>query len=298
MSNNPPAASTTPPTDWQSCWDSASQAWYWWNTVTGETSWDDPSDPGFEEKRAKSVTNSQEATEQTGTEDPKQPSPSSEASQPTDKPVEKSATDASESSTNPDYYNSADYYNWYYSYYGQQQPPQPPPQATSEFDQLLDTIDGSVKKKLDEIAPAPVRTAHSSAQDVIPDWVGEGSAQESLPATTSKPVGASTPGKVDYSDYTVSGSFDVRTGRFRNTSDPRFAAPDLYFDQASKAARQMNFYFNYDQYQEERAAERMAMEAGGGPIRKEKKLTKKELEFYKQRKKEKKMASFIAKYAD
>lgn len=78
--------------------------------------------------------------------------------------------------------------------------------------------------------------------------------------------------------------------------DPRFAAPDQYFDQTSKAFRQMNFYFDYDKYQEERAAQRMAELNGEGKPRKQVKLTKKELEFYKQRKKEKKLSSLKQRF--
>lgn len=32
-------AETTPP-EWTACWDGASQAWYWWNPTTNQTTWD------------------------------------------------------------------------------------------------------------------------------------------------------------------------------------------------------------------------------------------------------------------
>ena len=96
----------------------------------------------------------------------------------------------------------------------------------------------------------------------------------------------------------MTASFDRRTGRFRPLTDPRFADPQSYFDQASKAARQCNFFFDYEGYQQERAAKRLQLEAQGGEAKKEKKLTKKELEFYKNRKKERKASALRARYAD
>ncbi|KAI9091305.1 hypothetical protein DFS34DRAFT_597255 [Phlyctochytrium arcticum] len=112
--------------------------------------------------------------------------------------------------------------------------------------------------------------------------------------TTYPPSSQGVVGTVDQSDYSVTGAFSTYTGKFQNVDrDARYAAPEQHFDQNSKAFRQMGFYFDTDKYQEERSQQRM--EERMNP-RKTQKLSKKDVEFYKQRKKEKKLRSLKARF--
>ncbi|KAJ3050434.1 hypothetical protein HK097_008612 [Rhizophlyctis rosea] len=280
------------PGNWQSVWDEVSQAWYWWDPTTNEVTWDDPSDPAFAEKQKQAASKS--GADNDGSQSKVDSSPASPFEKST---TIKSATSASATTIDPttDYYNSAEYYDWYYSQYAQQQTDTTPQQPVSELDRLLDTIDTTVKQTLDKTAPPRTKRAAEESLSHDREPSQNKSNLDDLPPAPAQPT--KTP--VDYSDYTMTASFDRRTGRFRPLSDPRFADPRSHFDQASKAARQCNFFFDYEGYQQERAAKRMALEAEGGDGgKKEKKLTKKELEFYKNRKKEKKASALRARYAD
>ncbi|KAI8820789.1 uncharacterized protein EV422DRAFT_63453 [Fimicolochytrium jonesii] len=285
--------STPPASPWQPIYDESTQLYYWWNTVTNETSWDDPKEvlenvkgesggEAVDSEEGESREENNAAKEDTvtvpegsegealveGTDSPPSRTPKGEPKpEPTAPsidstnplPADATRTEASQTA-HADYYNSEEYYNWYYSTYQ--------PQAAG-------TVAG--------VAGAP--------SDAQPSYGGYGIST----AYGTKPgvIG------VD-SDYTVTGAFNPRTGRFQNPDrDERFAAPDQYFNQNTKAARQMSFYFDYDKYQEERAAKRMAEmseEGGEGGGKRQKKLTKKELEMFKQKKKEKKLGALRARF--
>ncbi|KAI8588276.1 hypothetical protein BDZ88DRAFT_453191 [Geranomyces variabilis] len=98
------------------------------------------------------------------------------------------------------------------------------------------------------------------------------------------------------SDYTTIGAFSTRSGRFQNVDrDSRFAAPEKYYDQGSKALRQMSVFFDYEKFQSERAADRMANGEEAGKSR-PRTLTKKQVEYYKQKKKLKKLSSLRTRF--
>ncbi|KAJ3162150.1 hypothetical protein HDU86_005848 [Geranomyces michiganensis] len=98
------------------------------------------------------------------------------------------------------------------------------------------------------------------------------------------------------SDYTTIGAFSTRSGRFQNVDrNARFAAPEKYYDQSSKAMRQLGSFFDYEKFQAERAAERMTHEKDGGKVNPPT-LTKKQVEFYKKKKKMKKLSSLRSRF--
>ncbi|KAJ3170070.1 hypothetical protein HDU87_008845 [Geranomyces variabilis] len=98
------------------------------------------------------------------------------------------------------------------------------------------------------------------------------------------------------SDYTTIGAFSTRSGRFQNVDrDARFAAPEKYYDQSSKAMRQMGIFFDYEKFQSERAADRMA-KGDEASKRRPPTLTKKQVEYYKQKKKLKKLSSVRTRF--
>ncbi|KND03789.1 uncharacterized protein SPPG_01245 [Spizellomyces punctatus DAOM BR117] len=295
--SNPQTPPPLPPnpakSQWQSCWDETSQLYYWWNTATNETTWEDPNQissvakpkheadqnnhvenvEAIEDEIAVKPPDSQEPVE--GTSAAEEEETSTETSK--DKSVETSEESQSpidQGTASNDYYNSEEYYNWYYSQYLPQSSisSSNSPDNTSPPDSKLRAGGDSSNTSTDPSGTSYLmQTEHGAKSNVI--------------------------GKIDYSDYTVTGAFNSRTGRFQNIDrDPRYAAPDQYFDQSSKAIRQMNFFFDYDKFQEERAAKRLAEMDGEGQVRKQQKLTKKDIEFYKQRKKEKKLKSLKARF--
>ncbi|KAJ1559939.1 hypothetical protein HK096_010602 [Nowakowskiella sp. JEL0078] len=115
----------------------------------------------------------------------------------------------------------------------------------------------------------------------------------SAPGTNQINVAAEDITGLGYADYTVSGGFNPLTGKFQNMSTNARYRPDEYFSQYNKAERQMNFFFDHDAYQQTRAEEVMKKH-----LEKPKKLTKKEVEMFKQRKKAKKDEKMRKKYAD
>ncbi|KAI8919925.1 hypothetical protein DFJ77DRAFT_220695 [Powellomyces hirtus] len=284
----PQPSSVPPVSDWQPIFDDASQLYYWWNVKTNETSWEDPKykQPTNDEVKKPEGESKSESTPEDAEEDEAREaadsgieagakvggSPTPEPPSSTDQGTqgETLARDAQPAEDNQpptgsadsNYYNSEEYYNWYYSQgYGGQAPPNGSATIGATSGAGLPADQGA--------GPYPVEAAYGSRAPIV--------------------------GSVDQSDYTVMGAFSTRTGRFQNVDrDERFAAPEQYFDQHSKAVRQMSFFFDYDKYQDERAAQRQA-EMAEGP-RKPPKLTKKDVEFYKQKKKIKKLSSLRQRF--
>lgn len=77
-------------------------------------------------------------------------------------------------------------------------------------------------------------------------------------------------------EYSYAAHFNARTGRFTSDGNGAEKASDF-----SRAKRQMDFFFDYDKFAEQRAKEIMNPEP-------KKKLTKAQVERFKQRRKEKK----------
>jgi hypothetical protein len=89
--------------------------------------------------------------------------------------------------------------------------------------------------------------------------------------------------------YEASGFFNSKTGKFQsNTYDPKFV-PSAYFNPADRASRQMSGFFDYQQFTQNPTTASMNRQA--------KKLTKKEVEMYKKKRKEKKEANLRKKFA-
>ncbi|KAJ3187856.1 hypothetical protein HDU85_006249 [Gaertneriomyces sp. JEL0708] len=295
---------------WQACFDESSQLWYWWNTSTNETTWDDPTKPkdssdepaDADSQRALRTEEEEEQQAPSDEEvDAVKPLPSRSVKPGNAPPVpldDRPPTSERDEIKEEDHVTTAE----------------------QGKETSADEKDDAAVGKETEGEPAPATpagegvTADSYADfynsKEYYDWyysqydnASSSAATESAKAATAPPPQWMQPqppvtGRVDYSDYTVTGGFNPRTGRFQNIDrDPRFAAPEQYFDQYSKSARQMNFFFDYEKYQEERAAKRLAEMQEGGP-KKQPKLTKKDIEHYKQKKKQKKLRNLLAKFGD
>ena len=96
------------------------------------------------------------------------------------------------------------------------------------------------------------------------------------------------PDAPDYKDYSISGYFNNRTGKFQSANyDPKFNA-GAYFADATKAERQMSVFFDPRKLEERGATPK-------DPVRKP---TKKEVDAFKKKKQQKKLERAIKKYAD
>ncbi|GAN01802.1 WW domain protein [Mucor ambiguus] len=144
---------------------------------------------------------------------------------------------------------------------------------SNPLDFLLDRIDNVVKKKLDGLdesatsSPTPVddSSSYATPYDVYP---------------------AAEPGASSSADlYTSQAHFNARTGRFTTQADVNRLNPEMLSIEA-RAKRQMQNYFDVDSYTEQRNAQ--IHNAESGRINKKKPLTRKEVEYFKKMKKEKK----------
>ncbi|KAI7895664.1 uncharacterized protein EV154DRAFT_494553 [Mucor mucedo] len=133
-------------------------------------------------------------------------------------------------------------------------------EKSNPLDFLLDRIDTEVKRKLDgEVEPAAGTTEQSQYYDQYFDQ----------PETS----------------YASTAHFNARTGRFTTQNDVERLNPENLTIE-SRAKRQMQFYFDVDTYTEERNQQRSFTE--DGRVGKKKQLTRKEVEYFKKMKKEKK----------
>jgi hypothetical protein len=133
--------------------------------------------------------------------------------------------------------------------------------ANNPLDFLLDRIDNVVKKELDGQED---QTANQSYQDYAQYY---------------------DPYYQQEEGYTAQAHFNARTGRFTTQSDADRLNPD-HLSIHARAKRQMENYFDVDSYTEQRNAQRSMIEAGR--VAKKKPLTRKEVEYFKKMKKEKK----------
>ncbi|CAG8559109.1 5312_t:CDS:1 [Funneliformis mosseae] len=259
---------------WSAVWDDNAQAYYYWNTITNETTWETPSN----------ISNNNDLTAQ--------PSNSEYA--------EYSEQDYYQ------YYSQYGYYPeaYYYGYDGSTltassgmantavastEPPINP------LDTLLDKIDKEVKSKLDR-KPSKSKSSPTSESPY------NSNDQEQAPSSTNLDKYdqyQSTTNDSDYqsflaehgsdgADYKFTARFNARTGKFQR--DPTLNPEKFSAD--AKAIRQMSYFFDYDQFAESRgsaANKRLSSDASlDDSIRSHKKLNKKDIEMFKQKKKEKK----------
>lgn len=137
-------------------------------------------------------------------------------------------------------------------------------ESSNPLDFLLDRIDAVAKKKLDngeEVQDVPDRTRYES--------------YESYKQYYEQPE----------VNYASTAHFNARTGRFTTQEDVNRLNPENLTIE-SRAKRQMQVYFDVDSYTEERNNEKLL--AQEGRIEKKKPLSRKEVEYFKKMKKEKK----------
>ncbi|KAI9007698.1 hypothetical protein DFJ74DRAFT_711947 [Hyaloraphidium curvatum] len=160
---------------------------------------------------------------------------------------------------------------------------------TSALDSLFARID-EAKEVLDRIAP-PEEGRRGDPDEA--ERLREEVLKLDAAAALAPPEEEEAP-SLPADEYRAVGFFDAKTGKFRRPDvDARVADPRDYFHDANKAVRQMNFYFDYEQFAEERSRDRQeALLNPEGP----KKLTKKQIEEYKRKKEEKKKRRHIAEY--
>ncbi|RUP46092.1 hypothetical protein BC936DRAFT_147371 [Jimgerdemannia flammicorona] len=132
------------------------------------------------------------------------------------------------------------------------------------LDSLLDKIDTEVKAQLDG-TPASSRPTPTFPPPMQPSYMPA----EGYP-------GATAAGEA----YTSHALFNARTGRFTSVADASRLNPER-LSAENRAMRQMGYYFDHEQFMEERNKMR---EAGGGKTR----LSKADLERLKKARKEKK----------
>jgi hypothetical protein len=137
--------------------------------------------------------------------------------------------------------------------------------ANNPLDFLLDRIDNVVKKKLD------------GQED---QTVNEGYQEHYAQYYTNN-----DPYYQQEERYTAQAHFNARTGRFTTQADVDRLNPD-HLSIHARAKRQMQNYFDVDSYTEQRNAQRNMIEEGR--VNKKKPLTRKEVEYFKKMKKEKK----------
>ncbi|CAO3621377.1 unnamed protein product [Mucor fragilis] len=153
---------------------------------------------------------------------------------------------------------------------------------SNPLDFLLDRIDNVVKKKLDG-ADETTATSSSTPTD---DNTTTAYYDSSSYATSYDAYSAADPGASSSADlYTSQAHFNARTGRFTTQADVNRLNPEMLTIEA-RAKRQMQNYFDVDSYTEQRNAQ--IHNAENGRINKKKPLTRKEVEYFKKMKKEKK----------
>ena len=258
---------------WSAVWDDNAQAYYYWNTITNETTWENPNNINNNDLTAQ-ISNS-EYTE----------------------------------------YTEQDYHQYYYSQYGYypeayhygydnstlaassgtattaMATTEPP---TNPLDSLLDKIDKEVKSKLDGDS-SKTKSSSSTSDSQYNDQQEQTSSADfdQYQTKTNDPdyqsFLAEHGGNDGGADYKFTARFNARTGKFQR--DPTLNPEKFSAD--AKAIRQMSYFFDYDQFAESRgsaaANKRLSSEASlDDSIRSHKKLNKKDIEMFKQKKKEKK----------
>ncbi|CAG8541794.1 10358_t:CDS:1 [Acaulospora colombiana] len=271
-SNRDPASepSETSNLTWQAVWSNEAQTYYYWNTVTNETKWEIPQEMYTAGSLYDGSTNNSIAS--------------------TDQAV--NATTATADGAE---YTQQEYYQYYYAQYGYypegyyygydpatytsttQTPAEPP----NPLESILDRIDTEVKSKLDgEPSTSSQQNASSTQQE------------SSTTVTSTYDQDTKVEDSEYYSflaqhgdggeEYKVTARFNARTGKFQR--DPTLTPEKFSAD--SKAIRQMSYFFDYDKFAEQRSKKTKLDDSS--EVKENKRLNKKDIEFFKQKKKEKK----------
>ncbi|KAJ3105634.1 hypothetical protein HDU97_007841 [Phlyctochytrium planicorne] len=248
--------------EWQAVYDENSQAWYWWNTVSGETTWEDPNGIAKEEA-GKGQVEEEEGEEESNDEKEEGEAEESKDTK-EDGKGEQSTTAAA------DYYSSEAYYNWYYSQMGMTQ----------------QAADGTAA--VAPAAPAGANAAAAAAAAAYSTYQAYNAL--SMPAIAlGNQNQPSTAGFFGPGDISMSATFNAKTGKFQ----PDRSGGESYFNPSAKAERQMAHFFDIDRYQEERNL--MKLQEAMMPQGK-KKLTKKDIDKFKKKNKEKKLRSLLKRF--
>ncbi|KAG9292691.1 hypothetical protein G9A89_008278 [Geosiphon pyriformis] len=244
---------------WQAVWDENVQAFYYWNTLTNETTWEVPSNY----INTVNATTNQESSIENAANNAHYPPTTGEAYY-------------------NDYYSQYGYYpEAYYAYDTSSSPTVNAVESTNPLDTLLDKIDTEIKSKLDGTNSVG-STSFSSVSEtyVSPDGtIGDHYQDPAAAAENAADYDTFLAQHGIGGDYTLKARFNSRTGRFQR--DPTLNPERFSAD--SKAVRQMSYFFDYESFSQERGAKRLK-----GDGEKNKKLTKRQLEVLKQKKKEKK----------
>ncbi|KAJ3117010.1 hypothetical protein HDU96_008181 [Phlyctochytrium bullatum] len=271
--------------EWQAVFDDASKSWYWWNTKTNETTWDDPT--GGESKEAAAGTSAEASKAK---EDGKTDAPAAEK--------KAGEADGAQAATNPaqagdptsaDYYNSQEYYNWYYSQMGAAAP-----SASDAAPGTSGTEPGEITETPTSAAPADASGSNMNAAAAYAAYAASYAAAASsmLPAlVASQYMQQVTPAAESFKpdDIHLVATFNAKTGKFQADR----TGSDSYFAPNAKAERQMAHFFDIDRYQEERnlmKLQQQLMPEG------KKKLTKKDIDRFKKKNKEKKLRSLLKRF--
>lgn len=197
----------------------------------------------------------------------------------------------------------------------------------SNFDSLLNKIDDA-KEILDDLAGGDTtNSTKEKAKDAGENEEGKGKKEGEEEATSKdKPLSyadywgdynayayptpeataaAAVPAASgQFQEYSVTGYFNKRTGRFQQTTNEMMSNPQDYFTPESKGERQMQYYFNPEAYQQQYNNMHQSgdtLENTEGDHKRssgKRKLTRKEIEHFKKLKKQKRDDKLKRKYMD
>lgn len=255
--------------DWQAIWDDNVQAYYYWNTVTNETTWEIPSSISYTEGSYYQC------------------------------PTNDSTISADQAATATEeyyryYYAQYGYYpeGYYYGYDTASTDVTAPAEPPNPLESILDKIDTEVKSKLDGTSSSLPSSSSISQHNENNEQSQEQEQQESSTSDTSAYYQYSQGTEdSDYNsflaqhgnegaDYTISARFNSRTGKFQR--DPTLT-PEKFSSDA-KAIRQMSYFFDYESFAEQRSKRNKE----SSESKSNKKLNRKDIELFKQKKKERK----------
>ncbi|CAO1624785.1 unnamed protein product [Parajaminaea phylloscopi] len=165
--------------------------------------------------------------------------------------------------------------------------PLAPADDSHRHDSALQSSSGLMGTHAGAGSPGGASEAGPASTDLDPDLAF---LDPTLYAAASGSSGSGNSG----GQYTAQGTFDRRTGRFV-PSDP--SAGDLHdpsrHSQSARAQRQMNAYFDVDEWQRSRETDAARQSASEDKRQRHSKHpTRKELEMYKERRKEKRNAKY------
>ncbi|KAK4518700.1 serine threonine protein kinase CMGC group [Mucor velutinosus] len=155
---------------------------------------------------------------------------------------------------------------------------------SNPLDFLLDRIDNVVKKKLDGLDESTT-TGSSIPADNNTAAAYYDSSNSYATSYDGYPAAADPSASNSADLYTSQAHFNARTGKFATQADVNRLNPEMLSIEA-RAKRQMQNYFDVDSYTEQRNAQ--IHNAESGRINKKRPLTRKEVEYFKRMKKEKK----------